>query len=211
MRCGELAKNGHPCTRADRHTGKHSNEYCTQCGKGFKYHTDKSRCLSCLLLRNRKWRKKNPDKKRQSDANWAKNNLDRRRKIGSRWARNNRPKINRYYRHRWKNDLVFRLAGLIRNRFLCALKGRKKASSVLKLVGCSLEDLKLHLERQFQAGMTWENRGEWHIDHIKPCAKFDLSDPEQQHICFHYTNLQPLWAADNIRKSDTVFDFGIYR
>ena len=63
-------------------------------------------------------------------------------------------------------------------------------------------DLKLHLENQFVDGMNWNNYGKngWHIDHIKPCASFDLTDPKQQKICFHYTNLQPLWAIDNLIK-----------
>jgi len=83
-----------------------------------------------------------------------------------------------------------------------------KKSSMEKIVGCSFLSLKSHLEKLWQPGMSWKNYGQWklgepmtwHIDHIKPCAMFDLSDPEQQRICFHYTNLQPLWALDNIRK-----------
>ena len=61
-----------------------------------------------------------------------------------------------------------------------------------------------YLERKFQPGMTWRNQSRfgWHIDHIKPCSKFDLSDPIQQKICFNYKNLQPLWAEENIRKSN---------
>ena len=66
-----------------------------------------------------------------------------------------------------------------------------------------MAELKAYLELQFTDGMTWENRGNWHIDHIRPCASFDLTDPEQQKQCFHYTNLQPLWAADNLAKSDS--------
>jgi hypothetical protein len=59
-----------------------------------------------------------------------------------------------------------------------------------------------HLKDHFLPEMNWDNYGAWHIDHIRPCASFDLTDPEQQKQCFHYTNLQPLWAADNIRKAD---------
>jgi len=71
----------------------------------------------------------------------------------------------------------------------------------MRLVGCSMEQLRKHLEEQFAAGMSWENYGKWHMDHIKPCASFDLSREAEQHKCFHYTNLQPLWAKDNLRKS----------
>ena len=79
-----------------------------------------------------------------------------------------------------------------------------KASNARNLIGCSYTDLRKHLENLFSPGMTWENNGRhgWHIDHIRPCASFDLTDPEQQKQCFHYTNLQPLWAKDNPAKSD---------
>jgi hypothetical protein len=86
---------------------------------------------------------------------------------------------------------------------LCdAINGRNKSAKTQDLLGCSIEDLKKHLEASFEPGMTWDNwqHDGWHIDHIRPCASFDLTDPGQQRQCFHYTNLQPLWAADNIRK-----------
>jgi hypothetical protein len=69
-------------------------------------------------------------------------------------------------------------------------------------MGCSIAYAYAYLEAQFAEGMSWENYGEWHIDHIRPCASFDLEDPVQQRECFHYTNLQPLWAKDNLSKSD---------
>ena len=77
-----------------------------------------------------------------------------------------------------------------------------KYSSSVKLLGASIPDVVKHLEKQFKPGMTWENYGKdgWHIDHIRPCASFDLSKLEEQKKCFHYTNLQPLWAMENISK-----------
>jgi hypothetical protein len=78
----------------------------------------------------------------------------------------------------------------------------KKHGNTMELVGCSTEELCIFLESEFSPGMTFENYGEWHIDHIRPCASFNLEDPEDQKKCFHWTNLQPLWAIDNIRKSD---------
>jgi len=87
-----------------------------------------------------------------------------------------------------------------------ALKGCYKAKCTIKLIGCDVKELKSHLEKQFTDGMNWENYGKWHIDHIIPCASFDLTDPQQQKKYFHYSNLQPLWAVDNIRKSDKVVD-----
>jgi hypothetical protein len=75
-----------------------------------------------------------------------------------------------------------------------------KSAKTLELVGCTVEDLRLFLEAEFVEGMTWDNYGEWHIDHMRPCASFNLEDPDEQKKCFHWTNLQPLWAQDNIRK-----------
>jgi hypothetical protein len=72
-------------------------------------------------------------------------------------------------------------------------------------LGCSSwDELKNYLEKQFTCGMNWENMGEWHIDHIIPCSSFDLTNIEQQMKCFHYSNLQPLWAKDNLSKSNKI-------
>jgi hypothetical protein len=69
-------------------------------------------------------------------------------------------------------------------------------------LGCDLQWLVAWLEVQFQPGMTWDNYGPiWHVDHIRPCASFNLTDPDQQQLCFHWTNLQPLFAEENLRKS----------
>lgn len=105
-------------------------------------------------------------------------------------------------RERYRNDPKFRLQFVLRQRIRQSLERNSKAFTTSKLIGCSIEQLKIYLESKFVAGMSWENHGiyGWHIDHIKPCASFDLSDPEQQKVCFHFTNLQPLWALDNLSK-----------
>lgn len=97
-----------------------------------------------------------------------------------------------------KQHLRSRLSSLIR------LAKAKKYSSSTKLVGCDLLTLVKHIERQFKKGMSWDNHGKWHLDHKVPCNSFDLTNLEEQKICFHYTNLQPLWAKDNIRKKDKI-------
>lgn len=87
-----------------------------------------------------------------------------------------------------------------RSEYLKQWRSRNKAKT-FDLVSLSVEDLVAYLESKFQDGMTWENYGsDWHIDHIRPCASFDLTDPSQLAECFHYTNLQPLWAYDNLSK-----------
>jgi hypothetical protein len=80
------------------------------------------------------------------------------------------------------------------------LRGKIRAERSMELVGCSIDDLWIHLEGTFKKGMTRNNYGLWHVDHCKPCASFDLNDPLQQKKCFHYSNLQALWAIDNLKK-----------
>ena len=82
-------------------------------------------------------------------------------------------------------------------------KGIRK-NTTISIIGYDTNKLKQRLECQFKDGMTWENYGlhGWHVDHIKPCNSFDFSNPEEQSRCFHYTNLQPLWAKDNLSKGD---------
>lgn len=92
----------------------------------------------------------------------------------------------------------------LRSRLSIALRGIAKSAHTMELLGCSHDFFRDHMEFQFDDKMTWENYGEWHVDHIIPCAVFNLTDPVEQRICFHYSNLQPLWGAENIAKSDKV-------
>lgn len=95
----------------------------------------------------------------------------------------------------------YRLLVLVRSRIYTALKGKMKTQKTKDLLGCTVDEFRKHIESLFQDGMTWENQGKWHIDHIIPCNSFDLSKAEEQAKCFHYTNTQPLWARDNLEKS----------
>lgn len=107
-----------------------------------------------------------------------------------------------------KKDIHFKVLDCLRARVKKVLNGKSKFAPTLKLLGCSLEELKIYLAKKFQEGMSWDNHGygetKWHIDHIRPCASFDLSKPEEQVKCFHYSNLQPLWQKDNLQKSDKL-------
>ena len=111
-------------------------------------------------------------------------------------------------KERKKADPLFRLVSILRGRMYGAIKrGKgKKAFKSMELLGCTPEEARIYLEKQFKPGMSWDNHGMygWHIDHIIPIASFNLLDPEQQKKAFHYTNLQPLWAAENIAKSDKI-------
>lgn len=106
-----------------------------------------------------------------------------------------------YVKKRRKKDPVFKIRGNIRARFNSIFKSDKiiKDKSIIELIGCDFNFLKKYIEDKFLPTMSWENYGKyWHIDHIKPCSLFDLSLIEEQKICFHYTNLQPLFAITQV-------------
>jgi len=108
----------------------------------------------------------------------------------------------KYGKNRRKIDINFKIACNLRRRINHILKDNFKSESTLKLLGCSIEKFKRHLVKKFTKDMSFSNYGKWHIDHIKPCASFDLSKPSEQCKCFNYKNLQPLWAQDNLSKGD---------
>lgn len=136
-----------------------------------------------ILERNREWRENNREKKRARDRKYMKENTGR-------------------LRERRRNNPQVRIADNLRRRMSYAIRNDQKTGSAVRDLGCSIGELKIHLEKQFQEGMTWENYGlhGWHIDHIKPLVSFDLTNREQFLKACHYTNLQPLWAKDNLSK-----------
>lgn len=103
-----------------------------------------------------------------------------------------------------KNDPTFRLQKNLRSRLNKALQHGYKTGSAIKDLGCSIAELKIYLESNFQPGMTWNNYGQWHVDHIRPLSSFDLTNPTQLNAACHYSNLQPLWAKDNLSKGASL-------
>ena len=128
----------------------------------------------------------------------------------NKYRKNNKYKIlkqnNKYKKNRFDSDINYRILNSLRIRIWHGLKNNIKSETTMKLIGCSIEQLKNHLEKRFTKDMSWNNYGSWHIDHIKPCASFDMNIEEQQKICFHFTNLQPLWAKDNLKKSNKIIE-----
>lgn len=167
--------------------------------KGGKYEL-RANCKFCV--------QKNIDKKARSKY-YKKYYQENRRKIIEKqlaYIKENRDKVNSRHNARYGTDISYKIKHNMKRRMNLALKGYYKSETTRKLIGCDDVKLRTHLEKQFTVGMNWNNYGDWHIDHIIPCANFDLTDPEQQKKCFHYSNLQPLWAVDNLRKSDKVPD-----
>lgn len=113
-------------------------------------------------------------------------------------------KQKQYRRKRRANDPVYRMIGNLYSGLYQAMKGTSKSKRTMQLLGCSWGHFKQHMSAQFVEGMTLENYGEWHVDHIIPVSSFNHSYPEQVATCWHYTNLQPLWAKDNLSKGDKM-------
>lgn len=163
----------------------------------------KSNCKACESLKKKEYYLKNRTKLLEQSANYYSNNKEEIQAKHRKYNRDNwQATRNRFYE--WRNkDVEYRLRSKVRDRISKALKyaGQSAQSSLTKLIGCDKKTLRRHLESQFLPGMSFENYGQWHVDHIKPLAAFNLSNIEELKEACHYTNLQPLWALDNLKKS----------
>jgi len=196
-----------------------------------KWYSDKTKCEKCY---RKEWYQKNKDSKHQIDRkrNYYKKNskeiIERSKEYNSDYYQNNKERLNKasrkryqenkgslpdrseknkkYYNNRYKNDINFKIKVNLRNRLNNAIKNNQKTGSAVSDLGCSIDEFKIHIEAQFQKGMTWGNWSKkgWHIDHIKPLVSFDLANREEFLKAVHYSNLQPLWATDNLKKSDSI-------
>jgi len=169
---------------------------CFECGKNksassFKKCRNNVGGLSC---RCKKCDKKNRGINRLKIKQWSK-----------KYNYNHKKSINQYKRLKRKNDLNYKILCNSRVRIYHAIKSQntKKFHKTMDLISCSISALKKYIESKFDKGMSWDNYGVngWHIDHIKPCALFDLTKEDNQKKCFHYSNLQPLWETDNFKKN----------
>lgn len=144
----------------------------------------------------KEYRERNKARMRLQNRNWHQNNKER--------CRERKRKTSQAYRQR--PEIKLRMA--YRRRMNKLLRGDIKPARSLEILGCTLDEFKSHIENQFKPGMTWDNHGihGWHIDHVIPCSRFDLTDPEHIKRCFHFSNLQPLWAKENLQKSNNLTD-----
>jgi hypothetical protein len=113
---------------------------------------------------------------------------------------------NKRRKTRRDNDPQYALKERVRSRVRIAIKkaGAEKSTTTKELIGCSYAFLREYLEKQFREGMSWSVPNSFHIDHIKPLISFNLTDPEQLKEACHYTNLQPLYPVENLKKSDKI-------
>jgi len=195
---------------------------CTKCfelktNENFykKKNSLRSECIVCSKAYNKSFKIKNPNYSKnyeeqnkevikQRKADYWLNNKDKYQK----YRDLNKEKLRIYYKNRArqkrKSDINFRLTLSLRSRLNKAIKRQQKAGSFIKDLGCFIEELKQHLQSKFQPGMTWENYGKWYIDNIRPLSSFNLEDRKEFILACNYNNLQPLWAKDNLRKSNKI-------
>jgi hypothetical protein len=161
----------------------------------------------------------NKDKVKESNNKWRLNNKEKVLEIKKIYRKNNAVNIKKYRdstkekakeynciyaKKRREKDPLFKLRMNIRNLIYISIKkqGYSKKSKTFETLGCSYEEFKQHLERQFKKGMSWDNLGQWHLDHIYLVS---LAKDEQELIRLnHYTNFQPMWAVENITKGNKI-------
>lgn len=169
-----------------------------------------STCKSCQNVVNSAWRDANRERVNNSRRRWRKNNPDKVKAASRAWWNNNpeygkirfqehREEIYAYARHRRKTDPEYYLRRRIAE-LTSQMPKRKYHLGSIELLGCTPAEYRLYLENQFLPGMSWENRSEWHIDHVIPLSAFDLNVHSELLEACNYLNTQPLWAQDNLRK-----------
>jgi hypothetical protein len=175
-----------------------NKKYCSKCKiekDKIKFHKNKSKsdglhsyCKSCKS----QYSKSNQYK-------WYQNNKEKIKKRANDWKKLNPEYESEYRKDRRSKDVNFKIRELLSRRLGAALKGKTKSYKTLELLGCNLEECKYYIENQFEHEMNWGNHGiVWEVDHIKPCASFDLTKEEEQKKCFHYTNLKPLFKTTQV-------------
>jgi len=224
MKCGPLYK--YLCEEIIMQT-----KICTKCNaeksieefykaKSGKYGRN-SKCKTCTKAAVLEYYKKNTEICKERQLKWRTTNKEHKLKIDKEYRDTHKDEIKAYREktksrrseyhknycyNRRQTDVDFRILSTLRSRISTAIRqdSGDKAYKTIELLGCSIKELKQHLESKFTEGMTWDNYGDWHVDHQIPCISFNLKNPEEQKKCFHYTNLQPLWAYDNLSKGTKI-------
>jgi flagellar biosynthesis chaperone FliJ len=208
---------------------------CNKCGvqkENEEYHKGRNSCKLCVkeydrvkylknidtyLKKSKETYYKNPEYQKK----WVDSNRDKVNLTSKKWRNNNKEKhtqsvlnsrnkniirYNEYMVSRRNNDSLFKLSCNIRNRIgkFLSVNNINKKNKTFELVGVTPIELKEYLEKLFTVGMCWDNYGEWHIDHIIPLS-FAKNEEEIYKLC-HYTNLQPLWAEENLKKSNKIIN-----
>jgi hypothetical protein len=182
-------------------------------------------CIKCQSIQSTSWYKgpicykcykeSNIENIKKCKKQYRKNNKEKIAIINKIWHLKNKTHIKeyttKYHKQQYSSNINFRIMKILRSRLKQAIKNHQKSGSAISDLGCSVAKLKIYLQLKFHRNprgrheyMDWNNYGlkGWHIDHIKPLSSFDLSNKEELLKACHYTNLQPMWAIDNVKKSD---------
>lgn len=162
------------------------------------------------LRTSKAWRLAHPKEARANIFRWEQENRDKIHAYHAKYKASAKGKArDRAYAKRMREtDANTKIRSNLRSRLWASLNraGAAKSAGTMSLIGCDVQFLRGYLEARFLPGMTWQNngvgKGKWHIDHHIPLAEFDLREPAQQRQGFHYSNLRPMWSADNLSKSD---------
>lgn len=178
---------------------------CKSCRNEFNRLYRESNKDAYLAARKRNYIK-NIDKMRFEKVKYYHNHVEAKAAYDRVYRVENKQKI-RGYKKSWeiknKTRVDIRIKRNLYRRINHVIMDGYKSAHTLDLLGCTFDEFLIHLESQFTENMSWDNYGQygWHVDHVKPCNAFDLTDPTQQRECFNYKNLQPLWWVDNLKKS----------
>jgi len=165
--------------------------------------------------KSKKWREANPEKVKENMKRWLEENKEHKKQKDKAYREDHKQQYIENHR-KWVHEnyqkmkeeggekfVAYKLKSNIGRR-IREILGQEKSERCVDYVGCSINELRTHIESTFLDGMNWENYGSgWHIDHIIPCSAFNMLDENDRLACFYYKNLQALWAVDNIRKSDS--------
>jgi hypothetical protein len=193
------------CSRVNPQPRARTCECCSSPFIDDSKFNNKSYCST--FCQQKKWTLDNKEHVEKKRKEYHQQNKDRIIERVNKWQKENKDSTRehrRRYKAKNKPSLIERIKHNLRCRILDVLGGKIKTGSAVQDLGCSQEELKVYLESLFQPGMSWDNYGRdgWHIDHIRPLASFDLTDPKQFRQACYYKNLQPLWAEDNLKKRD---------
>jgi len=182
-----------------------NKEYCKKLSKK-NYIKNRELRLSEAKI----YREKNKDKINKYAQEYRKKNVGLLRQRDKEYREKNYDRYIQLHRKNWRkyreNNINFKLRENLRNSMRRVLNSQqtKKTHSIFKYLGCTVEEFKEYISKQFKPGMSWKNWGKysWHIDHIKPCSHFDLTKESERYKCFNYKNQQPMWASENLSKGD---------
>lgn len=160
----------------------------------------KWKCSDAKKAYMAEWRKKNKERRRE----YQQSIQERRNELARKNHAANPEKRKAYFRKKLATDPKYKMGVTLRRRVLRAVKRKTSRPRTIEMLGCTIVEFMKHIESLWKPGMTWANHGYrgWHIDHVKPCSSFDLTSEREIRKCFHYSNMQPLWMAENFRKGD---------